>query len=88
MYGNETRLKKSCQRQLPPHGRYASGDAGTTIAEVTMSNGLTVQPGRMRTIIIWIVTVPPFLIFGGAGLAKVMGAERMVQSIASYSLPM
>ncbi len=56
--------------------------------QLTMSDGLTVQSGRMRTIIIWIVTVPPFLIFGGAGLAKVMGAERMAQSIASYSLPM
>ncbi len=87
MYGNETRLTKSCQRQLAPHRRYASGDAGTTIADVAMSDGLTVQSGRMRTIIIWIASVLLLLGFGGAGLAKVMGAEPMVQSLASYGLP-
>lgn len=70
-----------------PHGRYASGNVGTTIAEATMSDGLTAPSGRMRTIIIWIVTVLLFLIFGGAGLANVMGAEPMVQSFASYGLP-
>ncbi len=53
-----------------------------------MSDELTAPSARRRTIIIWLVTLPPFLIFGGAGLAKVMGAERMAQSIASYSLPM
>ncbi len=52
-----------------------------------MSDGLTAPAARRRTIIIWIVTLPPFLIFGGAGLAKVMGAEPMVQPLASYGLP-
>ncbi len=33
------------------------------------------------------MTLPPFLIFGGAGLAKVVGAEPMVQLLASYGLP-
>ncbi len=52
-----------------------------------MSDGHTAPSGRRQTFIIWIVTVPPFLIFGGAGLAKVMGAEPMVQSLASFGLP-
>ncbi len=52
-----------------------------------MSDGLTAPSGRMRTIIIWIASVSLLLGFGGAGLAKVMGAEPMVQSLASYGLP-
>ncbi len=52
-----------------------------------MSDGLMAPSRRKRTIIIWIETVPPFLFFGGAGLAKVMGAEPMVQNFASYGLP-
>ncbi len=52
-----------------------------------MSDELTAPSARRRTIIIWIVTLPPFLIFCGAGLAKVVGAEPMVQPLASYGLP-
>ncbi len=52
-----------------------------------MSDGLTAPAGRRRTIIIWIVTVPTFLNFGVFRLAKVMGAEGMLQSLASYALP-
>ena len=70
-----------------PHGRYASAYVGTTIAEATMSDELTAPAGRMRTIIIWIASVLLLLGFGGAGLAKVLGAEQMVQLLASYGLP-
>ncbi len=52
-----------------------------------MSDVLTAPAGRRRTIIVWIVTVPLFLMFGAAGLAKVMGAEGMVQLLASFGLP-
>ena len=52
-----------------------------------MSDELTAPSGRRRTIIIWIVTVLLLLGFGGAGLAKVMGVEGMLQSLASYGLP-
>ncbi len=52
-----------------------------------MSDGLTAPAARGRMIIIWIVTVLLLLGFGGAGLAKVMGAEPMVQPLASYGLP-
>ncbi len=52
-----------------------------------MSDELTAPSGRRRMIIIWIVTVLLLLGFGGAGLAKVMGAEPMVQALASYGLP-
>ncbi len=53
-----------------------------------MSDVLTAPAARGRMIIIWIVTVLLLLGFGGAGLAKVMGAEPMVQPLASYGLPM
>ncbi len=52
-----------------------------------MSDELTAPSGRRRMIIIWIVTVLLLLGFGGAGLTKVMGAEGMLQSLASYGLP-
>ncbi len=52
-----------------------------------MSDELTAPAGRRRTIIIWIVTVLLFLVFGSIGLAKVLGAEGMLQNLARYGLP-